>query len=646
MARIFISYSRADRQFIDQFVPLIRRVYGNDSVWFDDDIHGGVDWWQMILDEIAACDIFVYLISNESLESPYCLAELQEALRLKKQILPVIVRRLKQEYPGNIDDGLATILRRTQYVDMSGGFRDPTTIATLYAALTHLLSAIPPHPAKPITPAPTPEPPVPDKKKLDPTIRAAYIGGAFVSIAAIIAGILGLWQGIFANTNLPNSSPTNAVAQINIEPPTLSGFQQLQTTEAELTQSAGTRAALELTLTEQFISDSNATATAQMFAVTETAAYATLLALSATPTPRPTDVNPPTIMPTDAPDLVSTTGAVQTPFPTPGIREVRLVRIISNRNANVRSGSGENFSVISTAAPNSTYEILEERDGWYRISADGWVSSQIARVEQSTEVDWTPVERVFDGVPMVLVPAGCFDMGDNGEGGHQCFASPFWIGQTEVTNAQYAAFVAAGGYEQQRYWTDAGWNWKMANGVMAPEDYNNFTHANQPRIGVSWYEAVAYTHWLTERLRASGTIGQDEEIRLPTEAEWEYAARGPANLTYPWGNDWDVMRLNAAGSADGYESITAPVGSYPQGASWVGALDMIGNVWEWTLSEYGDYPHVSADGRKDISGDALRVLRGGSWYNDHNFARAADRNLSNPYNRDFSFGFRLCVAGG
>ena len=102
MARIFISYSRSDRPFIDQFVPLIRRVYGNDSLWYDDDIHGGSNWWRMILTEIGKCDLFIYLISNESLESPYCQAELCEALRLKKQILPVIVRRLRPPYLGDI----------------------------------------------------------------------------------------------------------------------------------------------------------------------------------------------------------------------------------------------------------------------------------------------------------------------------------------------------------------------------------------------------------------------------------------------------------------------------------------------------------------------------------------------------------------
>ena len=109
MAQIFISYSRADRQFLDRFVPLLRKVYGNSSLWYDDDIHGGVDWWEMILRKIADCELFIYLVSNDALASPYCQAELREALRLKKQILPVVVRP-KTQYPGpEVPDDLARI---------------------------------------------------------------------------------------------------------------------------------------------------------------------------------------------------------------------------------------------------------------------------------------------------------------------------------------------------------------------------------------------------------------------------------------------------------------------------------------------------------------------------------------------------------
>lgn len=134
MAQLFISYSRSDRLFLDMFLPLIRKVYGNHSLWYDDDIPGGVDWWETICNEISNCKLFVYLVSNESLESSVCQKELRHALSLKKQILPVIVRRLIPTYPGNSPDDLQPILKKTQYVDLTN-MQDTTSIAKLYAAI-------------------------------------------------------------------------------------------------------------------------------------------------------------------------------------------------------------------------------------------------------------------------------------------------------------------------------------------------------------------------------------------------------------------------------------------------------------------------------------------------------------------------------
>jgi hypothetical protein len=142
MAKIFISYSRADRQFVDDLLPLLRKTYNYDSVWFDDEIHGGSHWWELILDEIAKCSIFIYLISNESLQSSYCLTEIQEAMRLNKSILPVIIRP-KTNLLGNIPDDVKTVLRNTQYVDMSRGIKDPNAIASLYGGITTLLQETP-----------------------------------------------------------------------------------------------------------------------------------------------------------------------------------------------------------------------------------------------------------------------------------------------------------------------------------------------------------------------------------------------------------------------------------------------------------------------------------------------------------------------
>jgi len=234
-------------------------------------------------------------------------------------------------------------------------------------------------------------------------------------------------------------------------------------------------------------------------------------------------------------------------------------------------------------------------------------ATQTAVAMQATEhitrnEDWTPQEQEFDGVTMVLVPAGCFMMGsttgdsDEAPVHEQCFDTPFWIDRYEVTQAQFAEF---GG--------------QKANA-------NRFTGDELPVENITWFEARDYCD-----LRGG---------RLPTEREWEYAARGPNNLMYPWGNQFDGTRLNFcdencqydwrdATVDDGY-ATTAPVGRYPQGVSWVGAIDMSGNVLEWVSSLYGAYPYDATD--ESVSDNtSRRVLRGGSWGSDRTDVRSVDR---------------------
>ena len=231
--------------------------------------------------------------------------------------------------------------------------------------------------------------------------------------------------------------------------------------------------------------------------------------------------------------------------------------------------------------------------------------------------DWTPVEREFDGVVMVLVPPGCFMMGSTDEqidealnmfavqqGGavsnvrslfeaeapqhEQCFDEPFWIDKYEVTQAQFAQFGGQKAYP------------------------NNFTGDNLPVGSITWFEARDFCE-----LRGG---------RLPTEREWEYATRGPNNLIYPWGNEFVANNV----VYDGNSNVrTASVGSREGGASWVGALDLAGNVAEWVSGSYEPYPYDSDDGREHNTGDdtsILRVLRGGSWDNLDVYVRASYRN--------------------
>jgi formylglycine-generating enzyme required for sulfatase activity len=268
-----------------------------------------------------------------------------------------------------------------------------------------------------------------------------------------------------------------------------------------------------------------------------------------------------------------------------------------------------------------------------------------------------------DGLPDIVwceVPPGVFVMGgvdsdrDN-DGGekpqHAVDLSAFRIGRYPVTNAQYAAFVQDGGYTEKwrQCWNEAGWDWKGDR--TGPRTYGGvFELPNHPVVAVTWYEAVAFCRWLTERSRAVGEIGEEQEVALPSEAQWEKAARGTDGRRFPWGQDTDP---NYANSLDTGIGSTSAVGCFPRGASPYGVLDMAGNAWEWTRSLWGKewkkpefgYPYDSEDGREDLQArvEMRRVLRGGAFDNDWRDIRCAHRISNHPQREGEVIGFRVVL---
>ena len=249
--------------------------------------------------------------------------------------------------------------------------------------------------------------------------------------------------------------------------------------------------------------------------------------------------------------------------------------------------------------------------------------------------------RAKDGMTMVYVPAGGFQMGsnesdlladDDEKPEHSVTLSAFWIDQTEVTNAQFVAFLNEQGNQKE---ADSTWLEIKDQDALIEQQGDTFQakdrFTDHPAIEVSWYGAKAYCQW------AGG--------RLPTEAEWEYAARGPEGLIYPWGNQFDDSLANCSICDDNYLR-TAPVGTFPAGASWVGALDMAGNVWEWTndwyeSQYYASSPEVNPQG---FDGGTRKVLRGGSWnIIEARNLRAAYRFIVRPTVRHNIVGLR-CVS--
>ncbi len=204
----------------------------------------------------------------------------------------------------------------------------------------------------------------------------------------------------------------------------------------------------------------------------------------------------------------------------------------------------------------------------------------------------------------------------------------YWIDRTEATNAAFKAFADAGGYTNRALWSDKGWTWLgLQNASSLPRACAG-GDPELPRACITWFEAEAYAAW------RGGA--------LPTEAQWEYAARGPESRVYPWGDTWDAANANVVGSA-----ASKAVGSYPDGASWVGALDMSGNLMEW-VSDWYSTTYYGEKVRDDPTGPetgSRKVEKGGWWGADPYVARAAYRHFEDPPTyQDHHIGVRVVSA--
>ncbi|MDE0314954.1 MAG: formylglycine-generating enzyme family protein [Candidatus Poribacteria bacterium] len=238
--------------------------------------------------------------------------------------------------------------------------------------------------------------------------------------------------------------------------------------------------------------------------------------------------------------------------------------------------------------------------------------------------------------PLILIPGGTFTMGNEKRAPderptHKVYLDAYYISKYEVTNAEYYEF----------------WHSLQANNPQktlestqhTPENFTHLPHIgdwperatkfpNHPVVGVSWYDAKAYAEW--------------KGMRLPTEAEWEKAARGYSDRTWPWGNAIKPY-ANTSDKNDGYENRIAPVGSFPKGKSYFGVMDMAGNVWEWTADWYSDVYYFHSP-KKNPTGPTVgswRVIRGGSWIDTLPRCSTTFRYYFYPTLKTSSVGFRV-----
>jgi iron(II)-dependent oxidoreductase len=316
-----------------------------------------------------------------------------------------------------------------------------------------------------------------------------------------------------------------------------------------------------------------------------------------------------------------------------------------------------------------TIEVIEERG-----TGDGFVHEMVIRHEhqhdetmlqtlQLAQLDDYAIagRRAHSGAPglphtglelVEIAPGECvigapgarFSY-DNERPRHHTDVRGYLIGHTPVTNASYLTFVEGGGYERREWWSDEGWAWKEDYDISWPGSWTadlasewrvgalRPLEPHQPVVHVSWFEADAFA-------RAHGA-------RLPTETEWEKAAtwdqeQGAAR-SFPWGEEPPVAGVHA--NVDQLGLSPAPAGAYPAGASPCGCLGMIGDVWEWTASDFCGYPGFIAHPYKQYSevffGDEYKVLRGGSWATRGRVVNPTFRNWDYPQRRQIFSGFRL-----
>ncbi|MBI1879299.1 MAG: ergothioneine biosynthesis protein EgtB [Chloroflexi bacterium] len=318
-------------------------------------------------------------------------------------------------------------------------------------------------------------------------------------------------------------------------------------------------------------------------------------------------------------------------------------------------------------------ELTEDDLYFYRlvINHEDMHSETMVHIRQTLGYSRPPIVKTRTTLPEieldfephdVAIPGGTFilgatkDMGfvlDNEKWAHPVEIAPFYISATPVTQAQYQAFVEAGGYRDRAYWSDEGWAWREQAGAEHPvfwdpngdgrwcvRTFDRYVplEPHLPMVNVNYYEANAYCAWAGRR--------------LPTEAEWELAASGeptldgrsfkPIKRLYPWGDEFPSQeRANLDSAALG----TIDVRALPQGDSAFGCRQMIGNVWEWTADTFDAYPGFEIDPYETYSAPSFgqqKVLRGGCWVTRSRVIRNTWRNFYTPDRNNIFAGFRTC----
>jgi len=530
MQRLFISYRSSNSDKVDAIVARLRSLKLPDGsprfdVWQDKDgIRPGQDWWQAIVDAIIACDVFIFMMSAESVKNINCQAELHYARKRNRPVLPFV---LKDEFSFNHVSGKNDIAFWADVPELLNDFRTQFLFDEGTSAINQVVAACEDFARQPQRwqdmQAPRPADP-------RPTSEASNNSVAIYDEACDYAGRLQFDMAERLFQKLVNSSDPHFMDEALEWITIVRAYQQLVTFDS-------------LKSTRYKVAP-------------QWAAYLQL-------------------------------------FPKPFIDGIFDPKGFQVRFDGASALGMPSVGVSAAPTPTTTVILKPSRPRSLDLLRQGLPS-----------FEW------------IAIP---------GKG--------YSIGKYPVTNAQFKLFMDAKGYQNQQWWTEAGWQRSETEKWTQPRYWTDkqFNGVEQPVVGVSWYESVAYCLWLSD---VTG-----ESIMLPTEDQWQYAAQGEDGRIYPWGNDWYCQKCNNSVEPC-KSSCTSPVRQYEgKGDSPFGVVDMAGNVWEWCLTD-------SKDQTNDIHGTTNnRMLRGGSWYLKFtSLFRCSDRSWGSPHYLNNGGGFRLALS--
>lgn len=576
--KIFVCYARVDKPYC---IRIIETLHAHD-LWYDQRLYAGQDWWKEILRRLDWCDAFIYLLSPDSVASLYCRRELEIALRLKRDIIPVLINR-ETVLPENMKDW--------QYIDLC----DNLTVENVSQLLSAILVVERQRAAKPATPtvsgdAAESRPAFSNEpaEMISNAVSALEKGDYDNAILLLKQARASGYQSRFVSLDKLLRIAEGAVADQTESREVQREYQHI--VALFLFESTRELACEALAEFEKEFGDYDPQGLRRLCDTNSAVHVSSDGEAGVTARPSRAKRQTSTSSPQLSRPLVSRPQAIEASSQTAARARERqaLSRAVATQDAKVNAAA--NLALLApdedALSVKDVLPMLQWRDVPHGAVT---ISSIVGADEDFGEV----IEQV-----------------DN-----------FVISKYPVTNAQFAIFAGAeDGYRNPRWWeySEHARRWfKLGKGVAE----SRFNGDAQPRENVNWYEAMAFANWL------GNLLGM--KITLPTIAQWQRAAKGDDDRYFPWGDEYDEEHCNTLETG---LKTTTPVDRYQRGASPYGVYDMAGNVWEWTLNTAA----AAEAGR-----DARRAVAGGSFVSPCDRAHTSFRYYLDPRVRYSSIGIRL-----